>query len=109
MFKSGLVVSIASSFLAASPVGKVIDRGCNKPFGVVVVKCPYTKFHVSPLEACAEENFCAENVNGKPRLKRGHPFYFQIQGQLGITGASWCDFVIDTNKGMSIEGMTFGP
>ena len=109
VFKSGLVVSMASPFLAASPDGKVIDRGCSKPFGLVEVKCPYSKFHVSPLETCADERFFAENVNGKPRLKRGHQYYFQIQGQLGITGASWCDFVIYTNKGMSIERITSDP
>ena len=109
VFKSGLVVSMASPFLAASPDGKVIDRGCSKPFGLVEVKCPYSKFHVSPLEACADETFYAENVNEKPRLKRGHQYYFQIQGQLGITGASWCDFVIYTSKGMSIERITSDP
>ena len=65
--------------------------------------------NVSPLEACANETFYAENVNEKPRLKRGHQYYFQIQGQLGITGASWCDFVIYTNKGMSIERITSDP
>ncbi|PFX13588.1 Sushi, von Willebrand factor type A, EGF and pentraxin domain-containing protein 1 [Stylophora pistillata] len=68
---------------AASPDGKVIDQGCSKPFGLVKVKCPYTKFHVNPLEACAGESFFAENGNGKPRLKRGHQYYLQIQGQLG--------------------------
>ena len=52
VFKSGLVVSMASPFLAASPDGKVIDQGCSKPFGLVEVKCPYTEFHVRPLEAC---------------------------------------------------------
>lgn len=109
VFKSGLVVSIAPPFLAASPDGKVVDRGCSKPFGLVEVKCPYTKFHVSPLEACADESFFAENVNGKPRLKRGHQYYFQIQSQLGITGASWCDFVIYTNKGISIERIIIDP
>ncbi|CAH3169650.1 unnamed protein product, partial [Pocillopora meandrina] len=45
VLKSGLVVSMASPFLAASPDGKVIDRGCSKPFGLVEVKCPYSKFH----------------------------------------------------------------
>ncbi|CAH3181347.1 unnamed protein product [Porites lobata] len=103
---------MASPFLEASPHGKVIDRGCSKPFGLVEVKFPYTKFHVSPLEACADESFFAENVNGKPSanvLKREHQYYFQIQGELGNTGASWCDFVIYTNKGMSIERITFNP
>lgn len=64
---------------------------------------------VPQRHACADESFCAEIVNGKPRLKRGHQYYFQIQGQLGITGASWCVFVICSNKGMSIERVTFDP
>ena len=88
LFKIGLVVSMASPFLEASPDDKFIDRGCGKPFGLVEVKCPYTKFHVSLLEACADGSFLAENVNGKPRFKREHQYYFQIQGQQGITGAS---------------------
>ena len=64
---------------------------------------------MSPLEACADETFYAENVNRKLRLKRGHQYYFQIQGQLVITGANWCDFVIYTNKGISIERITSDP
>ena len=79
VLKSGLVVSMASPFLAASPDGKVIDRGCSKPFGLVEVKCPYSKFHVSPLEACTDETFYAENVNGKPRLKRGTSTTFRYR------------------------------
>ena len=109
VFKSGLVVSMACPILAASPDGKVIDHSCSKPFGLVEVKCPFSKFHVSPLDACADESFFAENVNGQPRLKRGHQYYFQIQGQLAVTGASWCDFVIYTSKGMSVERITFDP
>ena len=60
---------MASPFLEASPNGKVIDRGCSKPFGLVEIKCPCTKFHVSPLEACADESFFAENLNGSQGLK----------------------------------------
>ena len=109
VFKSGFVVSMACPILAASPDGKVIDHSCSKPFGLVEVKCPFSKFHVRPLDACADESFFAENVNGQPRLKRGHQYYFQIQGQLAVTGASWCDFVIYTSKGMSVERITFDP
>ena len=109
VLKSGLVVSMACPILAASPDGKVIDHSCSKPFGLVEVKCPFSKFHVSPLDACADESFFAENVNGQPRLKRRHQYYFQIQVQLAVTGASWCDFVIYTSKGMSVERITFDP
>lgn len=38
-----------------------------------------------------------------------HPYYAQIQGQMGISGAEWCDFVIFTKKGISIERVLFDP
>ena len=30
-----------------------------------------------------------------------------MQGLLGVTGARWCDFVVYTSKGMSIERIPF--
>lgn len=107
VLKSGLVVSIGLPFLAASPDGKVIDKGCIEPYGLVEVKCPSTKFLVTPLEACSDERFFAENINGKPKLKRNHPYYYQVQGQLAVTRANWCDFVIYTCMGMNIERIEF--
>lgn len=109
MLKCGLVVSMACPLLGASPDGKVIDRGYSKPFGLVEVKCPSSKFLVSPLDARSDEHFFAEIVNGQPRLKSEHEYYFQVQRQKGVTTASWCDFVIYTSKGTSIERIKFDP
>ena len=53
--------------------------------------------------------FCCENIDGNCKLKVTHPYYAQIQGQMGITGAEWCDFVIFTKKGISIERVLFDP
>jgi len=36
-------------------------------------------------------------------------YYAQVQGQMGITGAEWCDFVVYTKKGMSIEQIPIDP
>lgn len=107
VFRSGLVVYKKEPVLACSPDGKVIDPGCTKPFGLVEIKCPETKFLVTPLEACSDSNFCCENIDGKCKLKVTHPYYAQVQGQMGITGAEWCDFVVYTKKGMSIERIAF--
>lgn len=35
-------------------------------------------------------------VDNVVTLKRDHSYYYQMQGQLGVTGYSWCDFVILT-------------
>jgi len=107
VFKSGLVVSLEAPFIGASPDGKVIDIGCEKPYGLVEVKCPETKFRVTPLDACSDKGFYLENVNGKPKLKKTNRYYYQVQGQMGVTKAEWCDFVVYTSVGMSIERIKF--
>ena len=55
--------------------------------------CPSSKFNVTPLDACDDPNFYMEKKNGKASLKRGHVYYDQVKGLLGLTGAQWCDFV----------------
>ena len=77
VFKSGLVVYKKEPVLAFFPDGKVIDTGCTKSFGLLGVKCPETKFLVTPLEACSASNFCCENIYGKCKLKVGHAYYAQ--------------------------------
>lgn len=62
VFKSGLVVYEREPVLAWSPDGKVIDAGYSKPFGLLEVKCPETKFLVSPLDACSDPSFCSEPI-----------------------------------------------
>ena len=48
-----------------------------------------------------------ENVNGEPKLKQGHKYYTQVKELMGATGAKWCDVVLYTSKGMSIERVPF--
>lgn len=109
VFKSGLVVCLESPYLGASPDGKVIDNGCSEPFGLVEIKCPHSMFDVTPLDACSHRNFYLEEVDGKPKLKHGHNYYSQVQGQMAVTGARWCDFVVYTRKGLSIERIPYDP
>ena len=92
--------------LACSPDGKVIDTGCTKPYGLLEVKCPETKFLVTPLEPCSDY-FCCEIIDGKCKLKVDHLYYAQVQGQMGITGAEWCNFVVFTKKGRSLKRIAF--
>jgi len=40
---------------------------------------------------------------------RDHAFFVQVQGQMGVTGASWCDFIVYTKKGISVERIVFEP
>ena len=40
-------------------------------------------------------------------LKKDHPYYYQVQGQLGLTGLKWCDFVVFFQKGLIIQRIKF--
>lgn len=45
-------------------------------------------------EACEDSKFCCRLEDGEAVLKTDHEYYFQIQGQMAITGHNWCDFVV---------------
>ncbi len=101
----GVVISPKMPWLCSSPDRKVIDRDFG--FGLVEIKCPYTLRNLRPKDACKDPSFYCEIVEGKPRLKRKHDYYYQIQGQLGICGLAWCDFVVFFQKGIIIERIKF--
>ena len=103
---SGLFVSPKLFFLGCSPDGKVIDFTLDEKFGLVEIKCPSSKFTVSPADACNDKNFFLE-MNDIPKLKTCHEYYDQVQGQMALTVAKWCDFVVYTSLGLSIEQIEF--
>lgn len=66
------------------------------------------QFQVTPLEVCQDPIFFfCEAVNGHCKLKRNDAYYTQVQGQMGSTRASWCDFIVYTKKGISVERIPF--
>ena len=108
-FPSGFVVNPAYPFLGCSPDAKVLDEASKDcPFGIIEIQCPYKHRDVTPLTACnGDKDFHLEIKNGFPVLKTSHRYYYQVQGQLGITGSKWCDFITYTFKGMVIERIIF--
>ena len=90
-----------------APNGKVIYPNYEDLFGLLEVKFLRTKFQVSPPDACSDPKFFCERVGNMCKLKRTHAYYAQVQGQMGCTGAQWCDLVVYTKKGMSIERIAF--
>ncbi len=51
--------------------------------------------------------FCLALENGKPMLKKNHDYYYQVIGQLAVTGAEFCDFVVWTLKDVHKERVYF--
>ena len=101
---TGLYISVLHPFLGASPDGAVYDvNASGSPYGFAEVKCPYSKRHLTPVEASESPGFCCTIQDGQPKLRRTHPYYSQVQGQLAIGCREWCDFIIYTEKGISCE------
>lgn len=103
----GLVISLTEPFLAASPDGLVQCPDCNPTAGLVEIKCPF-KWRSSMIKAaCEDADFCCQMHEGNIQLKRSHAYYFQVQGQMGITDRKWCDFVVWTCQEMHVERIKF--
>ncbi|XP_078619114.1 uncharacterized protein LOC144886368 [Branchiostoma floridae x Branchiostoma japonicum] len=94
----GLVVNPSFSFLGASPDAKVC---CEGQTGILEVKCPYSARNKTVKDASLTlPNFYMKAEGEALALDRTHEYYYQVQGQLLVTGAPFCDFVchcIDTH------------
>ncbi|XP_071118722.1 uncharacterized protein [Haliotis cracherodii] len=100
----GLVVNRKFPFLGATPDGKVCEDGIT---GIIEVKCPYSARDMSISDACCLlPKFCLQNTDGIISIKKAphnHEYFYQVQGQLMISGAAFCDFVVFTKKDLFIQ------
>lgn len=107
-FTSGFIVNPSYPFLGCSPGGKVIDETEDSPYEILEIKCPLKHRNVAPQRACfGDRQFHLEMIDDFPVLKANHKYYKQVQGQMGISGAKWCDFITYKFKGMVIERIYF--
>ena len=107
---SGVIINPSYCFLGASPDGAVYDPvSLDKPFGFLEVKCPYSTRSSTPIEACGTSGFfcTVDAASGQLKLTESHQYYAQIQGQMAIGERPWCDFVVFTLKGISIQRIPF--
>ena len=104
-------MDITEPCLACSPDGSVHLPDSPESHGVVELKCPHTAEEkgLTPLKAalCLKTFFCKPTADGSLQPKRNHDYYHQVQGLLAITRCPWCDFVVWTPKGMSVERIKF--
>lgn len=104
VLQCGLIVHPKYPHLGTSPDG-LIDSD-----GVLEIKCPASQKwkNSTPLDCCSDRKFyCEVNDKGDVTLKQSHKYFFQVQGQLALTSRKWCDFVVWTLKGISIERIYF--
>ena len=83
--KSGLKIDKENTMLACSPDGKIDDN-------TIIEKCPYSVRNKTLEEA--KLPYLRRRADGGWELKETSNYFYQIQGQLGITGANRCYLVI---------------
>jgi len=100
----GLFVMQIKSFIGASSDTVVSCSCCGK--GVLEIKC----FHSIANQILSESNLTyleKSAVKGKLNLVSSHPYYSQVQTQMGVTGSRWCDFLVYTRCGVRLERIMF--
>ncbi|XP_035985288.1 uncharacterized protein LOC118558824 [Fundulus heteroclitus] len=91
----GVIIHPDAPHLGATPDGKVFDPSEMPPFGLAEVKT----CNVQSVEQVKH----LTTVKGKASLRKTHKYYYQVQGQLAITGLQWCDFITDTHTDFTVE------
>ena len=96
---SGVIISATHPFLGASPDANVYDPSCPDPFGFAEIKCSYKYQDVTPDQAAMNADFmlCKE-TDGRLVLKRTHPYFSQVQGQMGIGGRNGVTLLFTLRK-----------
>ncbi|XP_077102505.1 uncharacterized protein LOC143753718 [Siphateles boraxobius] len=84
-----------SRCMGSTPDGLVYDPEWQPVFGLLEIKCPNVTSYVDCHYVMIKE--------GTHTLRRSHPYYWQVQGQMLISGCDWCDFVIYTEDDMFIQ------
>lgn len=97
----GIFICHEYPFLAASPDGLILNEEA-----IVEIKCPYklSKLNISPSEAVESKQLPYLYKKGEEiKLKKCHNYYYQVQGQLAITGKQYCYFVVWSPQGIVYE------
>ena len=73
-------VQVLSTFIVLDPCEN------DDPFGLMETR----RLQCLPVQNAK----CLRRINGELKLKKSHEYYYQIQGQLGLTGMQWSDLMV---------------
>ncbi|SMN02463.1 phage-related exonuclease [uncultured Candidatus Thioglobus sp.] len=104
----GIFIHSTSGYLAASPDGLVFRDGEK---GILEIKCPFSFRSKSSILEAIDNNKCLfchiDEETKSVMLKRNHDYFYQVQGQMAVVGAQWCDFVIWAPAFFHIERISY--
>ncbi|KAF7199465.1 transcript variant X1 [Nothobranchius furzeri] len=89
-------------YMGSSPDG-VVTCDCHGT-GICEIKCPHSEQDEPSLRLCAgRRGFCLIGEGDHVTLDRNQDYYFQVQAQLHIVKAEYCDFVVWNHKDLFVE------
>jgi hypothetical protein len=101
-FLCGFVINPCAPHLGTSPDRKVFDENAAPQCGLLEIECP-----------CIEESFTdcpylkLNATTGVYKLRRSHKYFYQIMGQMALTGMTWCDFFVKCKEDYHLERVYF--
>ena len=109
--RTGFWVNPCYPGFGCSPDGLLKDNN-GVVVGLIEIKCPYILEKISPLDvqqlpATQIRNLCYTVDGNVVKIKLSHKYYYQVQMQMAICNASFCDFLLWSPKGMTVERVTF--
>lgn len=101
VYRVGFVVNPTCCFLGCSPDRRVFDSDdIGNPWGLLEIKCTES----TTVGNC---NYLVTDATGIIRLKRSHDHYYQVMGQMGLTGSPWCDIFVSAKDDFHCERIYF--
>ncbi|KAG0425509.1 hypothetical protein HPB47_027331 [Ixodes persulcatus] len=93
-------------WLGASPDEIVYDLAKDPPYGIVEIKCP-SSLWLESADGLKHLKFRSKVDQGQSMLKDGHPYHFQVLGQMAVSGLQWRDFTAYAKHFILIESIRF--
>ncbi|CAB3988835.1 Carboxypeptidase D [Paramuricea clavata] len=106
--RKGFQISKKKPFLGAS-VDNIRNCKCSPDCGITVVeyKCPWVHRNSDPKEAFLSKEIGGIFTGDSYHLQNKSKYYYQVQMQLFVVCAKFCDFVVWTTKGIHIISIPF--
>ncbi len=105
----GLVARSDLPYLGCTPDAKITKPIAHPHFGIAEVKSLHTYSNITPREAAAidKDFYLKLGAFDLLQLYTINRHYYQLQGQMKVTCAKWCDFIVYSLKGLLIECIAY--
>lgn len=106
VYPSGLVINPDNCWLGCSPDARLVVGGL---FGIGESKCPEQHKNCDIFDAAKTSDTLMLYVSDENKLevRKTHSTYYQIQCQLALTGAQFCDLVVYTFQSLAVVRITY--